>query len=498
MLKIVTLYRVLVLGRFLMSSIEQTWQTLAALPIAIIMFDQQHNRFYFNLPAQSLFSIEEQLSSDELNLTHLALNNALSSESLGITDLLPSSYNKYPLFVTLTNRRTQSAKLLDLKFATLCDSLYITVCEPRTLPSQAQSQDFDELISQISTELIDIQNENMSQQIEKALQTIGLNCHADRTYIFEFSDDGLSMSNTYEWVNDGITPFKEHLQNIPKDSLPYFFQQMHTQHIFNASNTAELPPEASAEKMEFTNEGIQSVICIGLVVEKTLFGFIGCDCVNKARQWSQTDLLRIKLVGDMITNALKNMQYKNKLEKIQKLLLAANKELHEQAHRDSLTEIANRRQLDTTLQQELKRCARSRLSLSLILCDIDSFKLYNDTLGHQQGDQALKHVAKTLEENCQRPGDLAARYGGEEFAIILPATNKQEAFLFCQKLQLAIKRLAIKHPNSKVNPLLTLSFGIYSCQPNAHNVADHTLIMADKALYRAKQNGRNRIEEMAE
>ena len=192
------------------------------------------------------------------------------------------------------------------------------------------------------------------------------------------------------------------------------------------------------------------------------------------------------------------MQYKNKLEKIQKLLLAANKELHEQAHRDSLTEIANRRQLDTTLQQELKRCARSRLSLSLILCDIDSFKLYNDTLGHQQGDQALKRVAKTLEENCQRPGDLAARYGGEEFAIILPATNKQEAFLFCQKLQLAIKRLAIKHPNSKVNPLLTLSFGIYSCQPNAHNVADHTLIMADKALYRAKQNGRNRIEEMAE
>lgn len=477
-----------------MSSSEQTWQTLSALPLAIIMFNEEQNRFYFNSLAQSLFSVEEYANLHDLNVDHLSLSDTHSSRLLSYDDFLPCAQKSKPLSITLANSKNNTLKLLDFKFASLSQSLFITICEPRTFKSHDQRQDFDELISQISTELIDIQNESMDKQIGKALKTIGLNCQADRTYIFEFSDDGLSMSNTYEWVNTDIVPFKEHLQNIPRDSLPYFFQQMQTRHVFNASNTAELPDEAAAEKAEFTNEGIQSVLCIGLVSEQTLFGFIGCDCVKQARQWSQTDLLRIKLVGDMIANALKSWQYKHKLEHTQQLLIAANKELHQQAHIDSLTNIANRRQLDLVLQQELNRCARSDLPLSLILCDIDAFKLYNDSLGHQQGDLALKDVASILAKQCQREGDLAARYGGEEFAIVLSATNSQHALTFCQKLQKAIKKAAIAHPSSNINPLLTMSFGIYTCTPDKQTTADSVLDITDKALYKAKQNGRNRIE----
>ncbi len=196
----------------------------------------------------------------------------------------------------------------------------------------------------------------------------------------------------------------------------------------------------------------------------------------------------------MIANTLKSIQYKNKLVHTQQLLLSANKELHQQAHIDSLTNIANRRQFDYALQQEINRGARSEQPLSLILCDIDAFKSYNDELGHQQGDIALKQVAHTLSSQCQRQGDLATRYGGEEFAIILPTTSQAEAQQFVERLQYAMNQLAITHPSSKVSPIITLSYGIYSCIPNKQTSIEELVKKADNALYLAKENGRNRYE----
>ena len=110
------------------------------------------------------------------------------------------------------------------------------------------------------------------------------------------------MSNTHEWVNTQIKPFKEKLQNIPQDLLPYFFATMNKKHVFNVPDVKMLPSAAAAEKAEFESEGIKSVLCIGLRSENALFGFIGCDCVTHIRHWTDTDLMRIKLVGEIITN----------------------------------------------------------------------------------------------------------------------------------------------------------------------------------------------------
>jgi len=161
-------------------------------------------------------------------------------------------------------------------------------------------------------------------------------------------------------------------------------------------------------------------------------------------------------------------------------------ETQELSYRDGLTGLFNRRYFEETLVQELRRAERYRMPLSLIMMDIDNFKLYNDTQGHQQGDQALRVVAGILAQTTRRV-DIAARYGGEELVLVLPLTPKQPAALVAEKLRLAIE--GTRFPNGR----LTLSLGL-ATYPEDGSSADELIKAADDALYCAKQAGRNRVE----
>ncbi|MEA5466638.1 diguanylate cyclase domain-containing protein [Leptothoe sp. PORK10 BA2] len=173
-------------------------------------------------------------------------------------------------------------------------------------------------------------------------------------------------------------------------------------------------------------------------------------------------------------------------------MAALNLELERLAHLDGLTQVANRRYLDSYLTQEWQRMAREQQTLSLILFDVDFFKLYNDHYGHPAGDHCLVQIAQTAQQTIKRPADLVARYGGEEFAIVLPNTTQQGAIEIAQHLQTAIQQLQIAHSQSTVNPLLTISLGLACEIPTPGTRPDQLLAQADKALYRAKQQGRNR------
>jgi diguanylate cyclase (GGDEF)-like protein len=174
-------------------------------------------------------------------------------------------------------------------------------------------------------------------------------------------------------------------------------------------------------------------------------------------------------------------------------LQSANQKLQLLAYLDGLTQIANRRQLDERLKQELRRMKRERLPLSLILCDVDYFKQYNDTYGHQMGDDCLRRIAKVMEAAVRRPSDLAARYGGEEFAILLPSTPISGALEVAREIQTHIRYLQIPHESSQVSPYVTSSFGIASLVPNHSTTPEELLELADQALYQAKLGGRDRI-----
>ncbi|PLZ99496.1 hypothetical protein CEN50_07125 [Fischerella thermalis CCMEE 5268] len=174
-------------------------------------------------------------------------------------------------------------------------------------------------------------------------------------------------------------------------------------------------------------------------------------------------------------------------------LRKANLELERLATLDGLTQVANRRRFDEYLSQEWRRMAREQQYLSLILCDVDYFKSYNDYYGHQAGDACLKRVAAAMRNTLKRPADLVARYGGEEFAIILPSTAIQGAIAVAQAIQKAIKLLRLPHIQSQISDFITVSFGVSSIIPT-HNLRAETLITtADEALYEAKKQGRDRI-----
>ncbi len=163
------------------------------------------------------------------------------------------------------------------------------------------------------------------------------------------------------------------------------------------------------------------------------------------------------------------------------------------AVKDSLTGIANRRSFDETLEVEWLRARRERVPLSLLIADVDYFKRYNDTYGHQQGDACLKIVAATIDDQVHRPADLTARYGGEEFAIILPNTDRGGASRVAERVREAVCALAIPHADSDVGQSVTLSIGVASTIP-AIDLGSETLIAAaDGALYAAKRGGRNRV-----
>lgn len=169
----------------------------------------------------------------------------------------------------------------------------------------------------------------------------------------------------------------------------------------------------------------------------------------------------------------------------------AERELAGLASTDGLTGLANRRRLDQVLKQEWARGMRSERPLALLMIDVDHFKAFNDRHGHHGGDVALRSVAQTLTASIRRPGDLAARYGGEEFMVVLPETDKAGACVIAEKLRLAIEALP---PFAEDTVPITVSIGVATHLPATHDLPEPLFHAADRALYRAKKQGRNRVE----
>ncbi|HEY9840804.1 MAG TPA: diguanylate cyclase [Candidatus Obscuribacterales bacterium] len=173
-------------------------------------------------------------------------------------------------------------------------------------------------------------------------------------------------------------------------------------------------------------------------------------------------------------------------------------ELAKLAQLDGLTGIANRRVFDQQLSREWKRCARQQEPLAVIMCDIDFFKLYNDSCGHLEGDRCLIQVAQALSATIRRPGDLVARYGGEEFGVILPDTHAEGAIEVARNLAAAVRALGLPHPARPLHTPVSLSIGVASMVPQPQDSELRLLANADEALYLAKEMGRDQVQAWQE
>jgi diguanylate cyclase (GGDEF)-like protein len=219
------------------------------------------------------------------------------------------------------------------------------------------------------------------------------------------------------------------------------------------------------------------------------------DSVDRAFASGATDYITKPINLSILRQRVRNLVrqsylIKNQLSELQQ----ANQNLKLLANIDSLTKLSNRRDFDRYIEQEWERMQRSRSPLSLIMCDVDFFKNYNDKYLHPNGDKCLIKVAMALRNTVRRSGDLVARYGGEEFAVILPNTDALGAVSVAEKIRLAVKDLQITHESSEIAPYVTVSVGVSTIIPT-HESEFQTLIdTADRALYQAKFQGRDRVK----
>ncbi len=232
--------------------------------------------------------------------------------------------------------------------------------------------------------------------------------------------------------------------------------------------------------------GIRANLVVPLVANNKLWGLLCAHQCSAPRYWQSWEINLLGALSTQLAIAIQQAHLYQQLE-------SANIELQRLANLDGLTQLANRRYFDEHLNSEWKRLAREEAPLSLILCDIDFFKTYNDTYGHLAGDKCLIEVANAIRSATKRPADLVARYGGEEFAVILPNTDASGAMHLAELIRKLVKTLKISHLNCSETLGITLSLGVASTIPDYKSEPVGLIRDADIALYQAKESGRDRI-----
>ena len=327
------------------ATLPHYWALIDALPLAVLYKEHGHSRILANKAAITLLNLPTKQSVYAIN----------TFQQLAV--LCPQTGNHFDLLHNPLLRALSGIELeCALQFEHLPDVTYTlhsnSVLLPFTLHSnfvvalqQADNSKgiatqhnvnakndfavleealaFDKLISVISTELINVHDDKLDMHMAEALAAIGEFCHADRSYVFQFNSDITEMSNTHEWVRNGVSSHKDQLQQIPQAALPYFYQKIRQDLVFAVNKVSELPLAAQAEKQEFDAEDIQSVLCCAMRADDKLLGFVGCDMVARQRDWTSNDLRRMKLVGEMIAKTLQNVRYRQSLQHIQQQLFLA-------------------------------------------------------------------------------------------------------------------------------------------------------------------------------
>lgn len=204
-------------------------------------------------------------------------------------------------------------------------------------------------------------------------------------------------------------------------------------------------------------------------------------------------LYAISVTGVMIMSGAFLYLFRKSIDQAEDDLKTSNQHLQTLSTTDSLTGLANRRALDATLDREWARLSRHPVPLSVMMCDVDHFKLFNDFHGHDGGDQCLKQIADVLRQSLSRPSDFVARYGGEEFALILPGTDAEGAKHIAEQLRRSVEELGLPHRGLGMSANVTISIGLSSADQFLSEGPDRLFKSADEALYLAKDQGRNRV-----
>jgi len=248
---------------------------------------------------------------------------------------------------------------------------------------------------------------------------------------------------------------------------------------------------ASDATRKIVAEGMRSSLTCPLLVAGKPAGLLFFSCL-RPYAYDEDHVEVFVRIARLVATIIEKSRLYEELVEAKRLLEDLNRGLAERASTDAVTGLANRAHLDIVLEREWQRSARSGTPLGLVLADIDFFKRYNDSYGHQAGDECLRAVAAALRRSALRPTDVVARFGGEEFAIVLPSTPMAGAEVVAQRLCRSVRELRCEHIGSVVAPHVTVSCGASSVVAHRPRAIADLVAAADRALFRAKDAGRDR------
>jgi len=331
----------------------------------------------------------------------------------------------------------------------------------------------EQLVAEIAQRIR--QSLDLEEILDTTVTEIQQFLQADRVLVYRFWPDGTGSA-----VTEAVVPGWPAIlgQTFPEEVFPQDCRQLYCQGRIRVIPDVE-NADVSPCLVEFVQQfKVRAKLVVPILHKQQLWGILVAHQCSGPRHWQQ---LEIELLTHLATQAAIAIQQSELYQQLQQLATV-----------DSLTQIANRRRFDEYLNQEWQGMSREQAPLSLILCDIDFFKTYNDTYGHQAGDSCLQQVAHAISCAVKRPTDLVARYGGEEFAVVLPNTDAKGAVQVAERIRAGVKALQIPHCSSP-SQSVTLSLGVTSTVP-ANEFFPTTLIgIADQALYQAKDQGRDQV-----
>lgn len=352
---------------------------------------------------------------------------------------------------------------------------YVNKIYMSRLKENSDQASLQKSVAAISTDFIDINQSNISKKISRMLESVGTIFDADKSYIFLYDRKKNTASCKYLWSSDGASELKS-LDSLPFFMYPWWGAQMKENGLISISDASQLPAEADMEKCLLANQGIQSLISVPLNDEKQSRGFIGILSSENPRKWTVEHASMLKIMSNLVVEAFSKIESEGKQQYL--------------AFYDQLTSLANRTLFNDRLSQAINMANISGNIFGVLFLDLDSFKMVNDTMGHENGDELLKMVSGNLSKVI-RNTDTVARFGGDEFLVLINnVADRGDIITVADKVLSVFKKPFIIEGKEF---FVTASAGIAVYPMDGANV--HTLIKnADIAMYHAKDSGKNQYK----
>ena len=339
-------------------------------------------------------------------------------------------------------------------------------------------------LNHVSATMLQKESGSIGKSIYEGMRFLAETLNFDRICIWKNTkiEDVVCGTLFYEWTdNENLRQSRETTVCIPFGKLMPGWEELLLQGKTILSLVNNMPEPI---RQQLIPRGILSIIVVPVFINNQFWGFVGFDDCQHERIFTQNEETIVNSAAKLWAGAIVRAEMENE---IQLLGIEAGK-----VYYDALTNIYNRRFLNENLNSIMKTLSRSNGWLSLMMIDIDFFKLYNDTYGHGEGDKCLVSVAQTIVKSVTRTSDFVARYGGEEFVVVLPNTDEKGANLLAVKILENIRACRIPHKENKVADCVTVSIGVMTGRVSHLDNPDAYIKLADEMLYKSKHNGRNR------